>query len=50
MTHYVSELHDNIFVGGEKKMSVVGIKKGCFAYSGDSDDGCKALKKALLQK
>lgn len=26
------------------------IKKECFAYSDDSDDGCKALKKTLLQK
>lgn len=31
-------------------MLSAGIKKGCFAYSDDSDDGCKALKKALLQK
>lgn len=44
MTHYVSALHDDIFVGGEK-MSAIGIKKGCFAYANDSDDGCKALKK-----
>lgn len=26
MTHYVSALHDDIFVGGEK-MSAIGIKK-----------------------
>lgn len=26
-------------------MLSAGIKKGCFAYVNDSDDGCKALKK-----
>lgn len=34
-----------IFLWEVRKVSAIGIKKGCFAYANDSDDGCKALKK-----